>query len=644
MENVYDQSLPSEFDTYSHSHTTSDAAPTDPPAPSSPVPPTDNCDRHTNGSANLFPIRPSNIPFPSAQNFLHLQPSLSNGPSTAPLQSLPVENSFNLSEPHLDSEKVQIIQEIIHDGTTNSNSKLHNKHPEQSLPVLNNQISGGVSQIAEYGMVNHIGSVDNSSELPSAPERAEEDPGVKTSNLCSEDSRIETAAEKAVLHKQEIITQEIIKVQRQVEGRTGSLDDSKDILSGRFDPNALKEHLLKMTSDHRTEMTNKRGKAIHHDNDFRSGNVEIGNGYGVPGGGAYYAAPSFNIQSRKTKDEGLSLSSPIEVSESKVAQKELPEYLKKRLKARGILRDVKYDDSSKIIEDKLEHQNDMAKSVSVLPIGWIEAKDPATGSSYYYNEKTGESQWEIPSANDNYKVALSQHPLPDDWQEAIDNSTGQTYYYNIKTHISQWERPASSTLKCSQNSVHNVTHGQYFRTEHLYPNQVKRCMSCGGWGLGLVQDWGYCNHCTRIHNLPFKQYPAPYVANDQHGKYDASSGDQPGKAIPKQRLSKPPLGKGNRRDRKRTFSEDDELDPMDPSSYSDAPRGGWVVGLKGVQPRAADTTATGPLFQQRPYPSPGAVLRKNAEIAAQSKKHGSNNRMTPISKRGDGSDGLGDAD
>lgn len=50
----------------------------------------------------------------------------------------------------------------------------------------------------------------------------------------------------------------------------------------------------------------------------------------------------------------------------------------------------------------------------------------------------------------------------------------------------------------------------------------------------------------------------------------------------------------------------------------------------------------GPLFQQRPYPSPGAVLRKNAEIATLSKKGGSH--FTPISKKGDGSDGLGDAD
>lgn len=38
------------------------------------------------------------------------------------------------------------------------------------------------------------------------------------------------------------------------------------------------------------------------------------------------------------------------------------------------------------------------------------------------------------------------------------------------------------------------------------------------------------------------------------------------------------MGKGGKREsRKRSYSEDDELDPMDPSSYSDAPRGGWYV-------------------------------------------------------------------
>ncbi|XP_008317476.1 polyglutamine-binding protein 1 [Cynoglossus semilaevis] len=60
--------------------------------------------------------------------------------------------------------------------------------------------------------------------------------------------------------------------------------------------------------------------------------------------------------------------------------------------------------------------------------------------------------------------------------------------------------------------------------------------------------------------------------------------------------------------------KDDEMDPMDPSAYSDAPRGSWSSGLpkRNEAKTGADTTAAGPLFQQRPYPSPGAVLRANA--------------------------------
>jgi len=54
-------------------------------------------------------------------------------------------------------------------------------------------------------------------------------------------------------------------------------------------------------------------------------------------------------------------------------------------------------------------------------------------------------------------------------------------------------------------------------------------------------------------------------------------------------------------------------------------------------------TFQGPLFQQRPYPSPGAVLRRNAELAGQQGKPTGPNYAV-IQKRGDGSDGLGDAD
>uniref|UniRef100_A0A0D6R7C0 Polyglutamine-binding protein 1 n=1 Tax=Araucaria cunninghamii TaxID=56994 RepID=A0A0D6R7C0_ARACU len=305
-------------------------------------------------------------------------------------------------------------------------------------------------------------------------------------------------------------------------------------------------------------------------------------------------------------------------------------------------------------------------SLKLLPQGWVEAIDSGSGHVYYYNESTGKSQWERPSEN----VILplpppppSLPPLPQDWEETTDNVTGQKYYYNVKTNISQWERPkASDSVTIHGDSKTSILFGSEKAGNGIpSTSKIKKCAGCGGWGQGLVQAWNYCNHCTRTLNIPVPQHllagtkQNAYLPNAEEQSQPefkhkwqpdivAAVEDRSTKMDTKHRSgAKPPIGKSYKRDnRKRMPSDNDELDPMDPSSYSDAPRGGWVVGLKGVQPRAADTTATGPLFQQRPYPSPGAVLRKNAEIAAQQGKPSSH--YIPIRKRGDGSDGLGDAD
>ena len=44
-------------------------------------------------------------------------------------------------------------------------------------------------------------------------------------------------------------------------------------------------------------------------------------------------------------------------------------------------------------------------------------------------------------------------------------------------------------------------------------------------------------------------------------------------------------------------------------------RGTWSSGLKpeGEAKTGVDTTATGPLYQMRPYPNPGAILKMNSE-------------------------------
>ncbi|XP_043699719.1 uncharacterized protein LOC122650371 isoform X2 [Telopea speciosissima] len=472
------------------------------------------------------------------------------------------------------------------------------------------------------------------------------DASARYSRLLGNGDDIETAAQDAVLHEQEIATQQIIQSQRQSRGSTGIVEDTKDILFGRRDTNALKEVLLKMATDHRAEMASKRGNSVLPE----KGNVEIGNGYGVPGGGAYYGGPRPSITTSGTSGseihEGGQKNPELEESkgEPKAVTGALPEYLKQRLRARGILKDNTAKECSASAKNKWGNQSAETVAVVRLPPGWVEAKDPGSGSVYYYNESTGKSQWEIPVESATVPQSPMPLPLPQDWEEALDETTGEKYYYNTKTHVSQWERPDSSDQVSSQqmDKIHsrNVTNCNGDDQSSM----TKKCAGCGGWGLGLVQTWGYCNHCTRVLNLPYQQYVAPHLIDQRQISNTANTRENSRKMESKHRsTSKPPSGKGNKKDfKKRTFADDEELDPMDPSSYSDAPRGGWVVGLKGVQPRAADTTATGPLFQQRPYPSPGAVLRKNAEIAAQSKKP--NSHFAPISKKGDGSDGLGDAD
>lgn len=77
-------------------------------------------------------------------------------------------------------------------------------------------------------------------------------------------------------------------------------------------------------------------------------------------------------------------------------------------------------------------------------------------------------------------------------------------------------------------------------------------------------------------------------------------------------LDKVIRSRSERRQRTELIRETGTLDPMDPAAYSDIPRGNWSAGLQQENKKTgADTTASGALFQMRPYPSPSAVLLAN---------------------------------
>uniref|UniRef100_A0A1B0GQN4 Polyglutamine tract-binding protein 1 n=1 Tax=Phlebotomus papatasi TaxID=29031 RepID=A0A1B0GQN4_PHLPP len=110
---------------------------------------------------------------------------------------------------------------------------------------------------------------------------------------------------------------------------------------------------------------------------------------------------------------------------------------------------------------------------------------------------------------------------------------------------------------------------------------------------------------TEMIPLPMPQSESDYVKSQM---------PPPKKSKPRD-LDKALKSKSERRTRVYKPPKDiDVLDPMDPAAYSDIPRGTWTSGLDHEDKKSGvDTTASGSLYQMRPYPSPGAILRKKAQ-------------------------------
>ncbi|CDQ69151.1 unnamed protein product [Oncorhynchus mykiss] len=153
--------------------------------------------------------------------------------------------------------------------------------------------------------------------------------------------------------------------------------------------------------------------------------------------------------------------------------------------------------------------------------------------------------------------ATARENLPPNWYKVIDPICGLPYYWNVESDLVAWLSPTDSTSMITKAA-------KMLRAE-----------------VGEDREW---------------------EREPERGRNDGRDRQM------QRREDTAPYSKNKRGRRK------DEMDPMDPSSYSDAPKGNWSTGLpkRNEVKTGADTTASGPLFQQRPYPSPGAVLRANA--------------------------------
>lgn len=167
------------------------------------------------------------------------------------------------------------------------------------------------------------------------------------------------------------------------------------------------------------------------------------------------------------------------------------------------------------------------------------------------------------------KKVLELWPLPAGWEEVYDEGTGQHYFWNVHNNLVSWLPPLHPKANPSECAAH-------MREERLFKDDESEVSS-------EESD----------QEVP-QQRPLDKVR-------------------PQEKKGQKDRDQVHRKDKRKGRGKAIHLDPMDPAAYSDIPRGNWSAGLDTHIKTGVDTTATGPLFQMRPYPAPGAILAANAK-------------------------------
>ncbi|KAK3103479.1 hypothetical protein FSP39_019546 [Pinctada imbricata] len=290
----------------------------------------------------------------------------------------------------------------------------------------------------------------------------------------------------------------------------------------------------------------------------------------------------------------------------------LPAALAARLKKRGLIKE-KENKQEEVEEVFAEDYDDPQKEVVAQPEPELPPQDPTpieqnqelifdvaacpNRSNPYHTcaaycaERWGMRKFTAsPSMTRKRDRMLRKFPLPEGWEEVADPETNRFYYWNTLTDQVSWLSPTHPRAQITMSAE---------RLQEVL-------------GDTAIID-------TSQEELRSDDEDIDMRSDDDVSSSSSSSSESEDEDYDRRRKGRRYDDDSKGRDRgggrSRGRQKREELDPMDPAAYSEAPRGTWSTGLasRGEAKTGADVTVSGPLFQQRPYPSPGEILRRNKE-------------------------------
>lgn len=222
------------------------------------------------------------------------------------------------------------------------------------------------------------------------------------------------------------------------------------------------------------------------------------------------------------------------------------------------------------------------------------------------------------------KRLLKKYPLPKHWKEVYDAGFGMHYYWNSKDDTVAWLpplHPKSEVSKSAANLRKELEETEESRNDDDEKDAPLTISDAQLDEIFSIHRERKRSPSMNSDHMAKKSKPRDdrntSRRRDDRGRDDRDRNrDDRDKGRDKDRRDDRDRNRDRYRgrDHHRKKAQDEPLDPMDPAAYSDVPRGKWSDGLAPEgEKTAADTTVTGTAFQSRPYPSPGDVLKANAE-------------------------------